>query len=39
MWQPGPSIQLQNNPVYSYTHRDNGLKVLLCPVPDSRVCA
>lgn len=39
MWQPGPSIELQNNPVYSYTHRDNGLKVLLCPVPDSRVCA
>ena len=39
MWQPGPSIQLQQNPVYSYTHRDNGLTVLLCPVPDSRVCA
>ena len=39
MWQSGPSIQLQKNPIYSYTHRDNGLRVLLCPVAGSRVCA
>lgn len=39
MWQPGPSIRLQKNTVYSYTHRGNGLSVLLCPVVGSRVCA
>jgi len=39
MWSPGPSIKLSSYDVYSYTHSQNQLQVLLCPVPDSRVCA
>lgn len=39
MWQPGPSVHLQQNPIYSYTHRANGLQVLLCPVVGSSICA
>lgn len=39
MWIPGPSIKLSPYNVYSYTHSMNQIKVLLCPVPDSRVCA
>lgn len=39
MWSPGPSIKMSSYDVYSYTHSQNQLQVLLCPVPDSRVCA
>lgn len=38
-WQPGSSFDFVNTKVYEYTHADNGLRVLLCPVPDSKVCA
>ena len=38
-WIPGASIQLSGQPVYSYTHTDNELTLLLCPVPASGVCA
>lgn len=39
MWQPGPSITLASSQVYSYTHKNNGLRLLLCPVEGSDVCA
>ena len=38
-WQPGLSFDFVNSKVYEYMHADNGLRVLLCPVPDSKVCA
>lgn len=38
-WQPGSSFDFVNTKVYEYTHAHNGLRVLLCPVPDSKVCA
>lgn len=39
MWQPGPSISIASSKVYSYTHKSNGLQLLLCPVEGSDVCA
>lgn len=38
MWQPGPSIALASSKVYSYTHNNNGLQLLLCPIEGSNVC-
>jgi len=39
MWLPGCCIKMSSYDVYSYTHSQNQLQVLLCPVLDSRVCA
>lgn len=39
MWTPGHSIQLSNSTVYEYTHQQNQLRVLLCPVAGAKVCA
>lgn len=39
MWQPGPSISLSSSKVYSYTHKNNGLQLLLCPVEGADICA
>ena len=38
-WIPGDSITVGGQTVYSYTHNDNGLTLLMCPVADSQVCA
>jgi len=38
-WTPSVSINVSDQPVYSYTHNDNKLTLLLCPVQDSKVCA
>lgn len=38
-WTPSVSINISGQPVYSYTHNDNKLTLLLCPVQDSKVCA
>lgn len=38
-WQPGSSFDFVNTKVYEYMHANNGLRVLLCPVPESKVCA
>lgn len=38
MWQPGPSITLASSQVYSYTHKNNGLRLLLCPVEGTDIC-
>jgi zinc protease len=37
-WTPGVCIDFVNTKVYEYDHSGNGLKVLLCPVPESKVC-
>lgn len=39
MWQPGPSAFIGKQNVYSYEHKQNKLRVLLCPVPGSSVTA
>ena len=38
-WIPGESLDFANTKVYEYVHSENGLRVLLCPVPSSEVCA
>lgn len=38
-WTPDISIEIGEHPVYSYTHQNNKLSLLLCPVPDSNICA
>ena len=39
MWTPGTSFPLGTSQCYSYTHTDNGLRVLLCPVAGAKACA
>lgn len=39
MWTPGPSFPLGTSQCYSYTHADNSLRVLLCPVAGAKACA
>ena len=39
MWTPGHSIKISNSTVYEYTHTQNQLRVLLCPVAGAKVCA
>lgn len=39
MWTPGSSIKISNSSVYEYTHKANQLRVLLCPIAGSSVCA
>jgi len=39
MWTPGSSIKISDSTVYEYTHKNNKLRVLLCPVSGSSVCA
>ena len=39
MWTPGPSATLGKHNVYSYKHKQNNLKVLLCPVDGAAVTA
>lgn len=39
MWQPSETATLNNNKVYSYTHKKNNLKVILCPVSGSSCTA
>jgi zinc protease len=38
-WISGQSFPFVNTQVYEYKHAKNGLRVLLCPVPESNVCA
>ena len=38
-WISGESLDFVNTKVYEYKHSENGLRVLLCPVPSSEVCA
>lgn len=38
MWVPGESFKIGHSQVVSYTHVNNGLQVLLCPVPGAAVC-
>lgn len=37
-WTPGTCLNFVNTKVYEYIHA-NGLRVLLCPAPESQVCA
>ena len=39
MWQPSESATLNNNKVYSYIHKKNNLRVILCPVSGSSCTA
>lgn len=38
-WTSGECFDFVNTKVYEYCHKRNGLRVLLCPVPESNVCA
>ena len=38
-WISGQTFPFVNTKVYEYKHAKNNLRVLLCPVPESNVCA
>lgn len=39
MWESGNSVKISGNHVYEYTHGKNGLRVLLCPIPNTNSTA